>query len=100
MTVLWLGTVAEGNRHKAILGRLVFLAVEPDGGLGTRFVRLVEHPELVSRGTDLLQQTQGAFAHENPATDAVADELDHIDATFLEFGKCEGSGDPTHGRFL
>ena len=78
----------------------MFLAVEPDGGLGTRFVRLVEHPELVSRGPDLLQQTQGAFAHENPATDAVADELDHVDAPFLQLRESEGAGDPPHGRFL
>ena len=78
----------------------MFLAVEPDRGLGTRFVRLVEHAEFVTRRSCFFQQAEGAFANENPTTYAIADELDHIDAMFLQFGKCEGPSDSPHGRFL
>ena len=85
---------------ETLLVRLVLLAIEPNGGLGTRLVRLIEHAELMASGADLLQQAQGAFANENPTADTVANELDHVNAPFLELGKGKGASDPPHGRLF
>ena len=94
------GAIAERNPQDTVLVRSVLGSLQPDCGLRAVLVVFVDYPELVARRTHFLEHPQVALRDECPTALPVADELDDVDATLVQFGEIELPLGSQHGGIL